>query len=123
MPNFDRTGPRGAGPMTGWAMGLCGRRRGAAAAPGFGAGDGWRQGGWGAGRGRGFRRGFGRGTIAYGPADLVPDTAPAADLDDATPEERRTVLKAERNRLKTRLREVEETLTGIGRNLRGEGES
>lgn len=25
MPGRDRTGPRGVGPMTGWAMGLCGR--------------------------------------------------------------------------------------------------
>ena len=23
MPGFDRTGPRGMGPMTGWGMGYC----------------------------------------------------------------------------------------------------
>ncbi len=26
MPNLDKTGPRGEGPMTGWKMGLCGRK-------------------------------------------------------------------------------------------------
>ena len=30
MPNFDRSGPRGAGPLTGRGNGLCGRRRGGA---------------------------------------------------------------------------------------------
>lgn len=38
MPRFDRTGPLGAGPRTGWGLGPCG------------AGMGWR---------RGFGRGFG----------------------------------------------------------------
>lgn len=44
MPGFDRTGPRGAGPRTGWGRGPCG---------------GGRAFGW--GFGRGFGRGFGAG--------------------------------------------------------------
>jgi len=45
MPRFDRTGPLGAGPGTGWGLGPCG------------AGMGWRR-GWGCrgGYGFGFRR-------------------------------------------------------------------
>lgn len=42
MPGFDRTGPRGLGPMTGRGMGCCGRgmRRGYGRGYGFGAGYG-----------------------------------------------------------------------------------
>jgi len=43
MANFDGTGPRGMGPMTGRGMGPC---------SGFGFGMGWRN--------RGVRRGLGR---------------------------------------------------------------
>ena len=57
MPGFNRTGPMGAGPMTGGQRGFCnpatreyeGQFSGA---PGFGKGMGF---------GRGFRRGFGPG--------------------------------------------------------------
>lgn len=48
MPGFDRSGPMGAGPMTGGRRGPCGS---AAEIPVYG----------GYGRGMGFRRGFGRG--------------------------------------------------------------
>jgi hypothetical protein len=44
MPQGDRTGPLGQGPMTGRGLGYCGR--------GFGFRNGF---------GRGFRNGFGRG--------------------------------------------------------------
>ena len=44
MPRFDRTGPRGFGPMTGRGMGCCGQ----------GMGRGY-------GRGYGFGAGYGRG--------------------------------------------------------------
>lgn len=45
MPNFDQTGPRGRGPMTGRGFGPCGKNR--------------MRGGF--GRGRGLRRCFGWG--------------------------------------------------------------
>ena len=55
MPGFNRTGPMGAGPMTGGRRGLCNP----ATATGIGAFTG----GYGSGRGlrRGFRGGFSRG--------------------------------------------------------------
>ncbi len=43
MPGFDRTGPRGLGPMTGRGMGCCGRRM----------------------RGRGYGRGLAQGGGFY----------------------------------------------------------
>jgi len=57
MPNFDRTGPVGDGPMSGWGRGRCSGRGQAD----FGGGRGKRQ-GLGAGAGSGFGRGnaFGR---------------------------------------------------------------
>ncbi len=51
MPGLDRTGPAGAGPMTGGRRGLCARTGTAYVAPAYGT----------HGRGLAFRRGFGRG--------------------------------------------------------------
>ena len=110
MPNFDRSGPRGAGPMTGWARGLCARLRGTAA--GFGQGMAWRRGG--GGRGRGFGGGFGRGAGGYVEANAAAGAPPVASMDGTTPEEQRALLKAERNRLKSQLHGVEESLRDIG---------
>jgi len=80
MPGFDRTGPRGEGPRTGWAMGKCvpGRKtsrdteipeqdlpgRGPGTGLGRGPGTGLGRGpgtGLGRGPGIGLGRGFGRG--------------------------------------------------------------
>jgi len=51
MPGGDRTGPMGAGPMTGRGVGIC---------AGFGT-PGYMNPGYGRGFGGGFGRGFGRG--------------------------------------------------------------
>ena len=69
MPGFDRTGPMGAGPMTGGARGYCnpataGTMPAIAGGYGYGRGLGLRRGfrgvfGPGRGRGRGFGRGYG----------------------------------------------------------------
>lgn len=71
MPGFDGTGPRGGGPMTGGARGLCNpgyAGYGAAYGRGYGLGRAFRSGfGAGAGRGRGYGRGLGR-RGAYPPA-------------------------------------------------------
>lgn len=57
MPGGDRTGPLGAGPMTGRGAGFCaGYGMPGYMNPGFGRGYGF-----GAGRGGGFGRGFGGG--------------------------------------------------------------
>lgn len=62
MPGLDRSGPMGAGPMTGGRRGTCGRAGGAYDRPVYG-------GGYGYGRGMAFRRGFGRGRgYGFGPA-------------------------------------------------------
>lgn len=54
MPGFDRTGPTGAGPMTGGRRGLCGDNTYSRDIPAYG---------YGRGRGlkRGFRGGYGAG--------------------------------------------------------------
>ena len=81
MPGFDRSGPMGAGPMTGGIRGLCNP----ATAPcvrafmgGYGNGLGF--------RGRGWRRGVGRGyrwaPVAGGPAVAVDNAAEFAALRD-----------------------------------------
>jgi hypothetical protein len=78
MPAFDKTGPMGAGPMTGGARGFCNPAN-AGAIPahgggyGYGRGLGLRRGfrggyGPGRGRGRGYGRGYGRYPAAVGPA-------------------------------------------------------
>lgn len=92
MPGYDRTGPMGEGPRTGWGMGDC---YGDAPARGryyrAGWGRGWGR-GWGPGRGRGwgfgFRRGFpfgwgarGRGWVDAGPVAEPPAEDELTDLD------------------------------------------
>ncbi len=62
MPGGDRTGPIGAGPMTGRGLGYCaGYGRPGWANPGYGRGMGFMGRGFGGGFGRGFGRGGGRG--------------------------------------------------------------
>ena len=64
MPGFDRTGPMGAGPMTGGGRGVC-RTTGT----GFSGGRGYGYGsGSGFGRGMGLRCGFGRNPVWNQPA-------------------------------------------------------
>jgi hypothetical protein len=86
MPGFDRTGPMGGGPMTGWGRGYCGGYRGEYGPypDGYygnrGAGFGRKFRRWlGFGRGRGFGRGyavgFGRGRgfgRGYGSRNVYP---------------------------------------------------
>lgn len=97
MPNFDRTGPRGCGPMTGRAAGICGGRALGNAGRGHAGGRGGVP-------GRGRRRGF------VGRPALDP-TMDARDFDAPLgADEQRRALKAERNRLKAMLREVETKL-------------
>ena len=74
MPRGDRTGPWGAGPMTGRAAGYCAGH----AVPGYmNPGRGYGR-GFGRGWGRGFGRGRGRGWYAYPPAVIVQPAYPKA---------------------------------------------
>ena len=84
MPGFDQTGPMGAGPMTGGAMGLC-KPANAGYNPRFtegfsdGRGLGLRRGF--RGRFRGRERGFDRGREWYPPVVGPAYSAGAAEID------------------------------------------
>lgn len=99
MPRGDRTGPLGAGPMTGRAAGYCagyanfGRGRGGGM--GFGQGGG--------GRGRGFGRGFGRG---WG-APVADAVAPMGDQELAVLKQQARQLKADMDLIQGRIQELE----------------
>lgn len=84
MPGYDRTGPRGEGPLTGGRRGLCvsPELRGRGGAPGFGVGRGGAP--YGGGRGRAWGGGYGQG---YGYYRMPPDR-PAdypAPIDESAP--------------------------------------
>lgn len=84
MPGFDRTGPRGEGPMTGRGLGPCGR------------GLGFR---------RGFGRGFGRGRgYAYGYAPVAPTLT--KDQEKAILENEMKILQEDTEAIKKRLNEL-----------------
>ena len=78
MPGYDRTGPMGAGPMTGGARGRCTLATAATVTAyvggyGYGRDLGLQRGfrgryGPGRGRGRGYGRGYGSDPAATGPA-------------------------------------------------------
>jgi hypothetical protein len=92
MPRGDRTGPWGAGPMTGRAAGYCAGY----AVPGYmNPGRGYGR-GWGRGFRRGWGRGFGRGWYAYPPPAIVqpayPQTYPPV-AQPQTPEQEVTALE------------------------------
>jgi hypothetical protein len=90
MPGFDRTGPRGEGPMTGRGLGPCGRGRG------------FRRG---FGRGAGFGRGFSRGRgYAYDYAPVAP--ALTKDQEKAVLEDEMKILQEDMEAIKKRLKEL-----------------
>ncbi|MBW2593728.1 MAG: DUF5320 domain-containing protein [Deltaproteobacteria bacterium] len=104
MPGFDRTGPRGAGPMTGGARGYCNPAGGDIRAniP--------RGGGYGRGYGRGFGRGYGAG---YGRGYYPPQAAPyygAAGNETAD-------VKAEADDLKRVLDTINERLAALEKTI------
>jgi hypothetical protein len=111
MPGGDRTGPHGAGPMTGRGAGFCaGYGAPEYGAPGFGGGRGF-------GRSRGFAGGGqgGRGWRNRFYATGVPRWArgalwgpgptPASDLEWLS--ERAQALESELKEVRTRLTEME----------------
>ncbi len=109
MPGFDQTGPLGRGPMTGGGFGYCtgflGRR---AWRPFYGRGvEPWAP-GW-AGRGRGYRNRF----YATG----IPFSAYGVGGEPVVePQEEAAYLKAQAERLRAMLDDVEKRL----QNLQGE---
>ncbi len=107
MPQFDRTGPLGAGPRTGRGMGLCGTYTGREINASRGDLRGIGRGGspWGEGRGRCFGgRGMGWGWRASaGPDPLSPtEEAEALKAQLAAAEEQIAALKIRLEELVTR---------------------
>jgi hypothetical protein len=112
MPGLNRTGPMGAGPMTGGGRGLCnpataGSARAFSGVYGYGGGLGLRRGfrggfGRGAGMGRGYGRGYGWNPPAMAPAFLYP----AADEMEMLRAEAE-YLKQSLDAIKTRMDELE----------------
>lgn len=100
MPGFDRTGPLGGGPRTGWGRGLCGTTTGARRSSWRGFFGGIGRGGlpWGGGRGRCFGgRGrqlpFGWGGTS-GPRPTAADEPEALKAEIAAAKEEIAALEA-----------------------------
>lgn len=99
MPRGDRTGPMGAGPMTGRAAGFCAGN----AAPGHANFGGGRGRGMGFGRGGGFGRGFGRGWIA----PVAGTVAPTGPQELAVLKQQAQQLQADMELIQSRIQELE----------------
>jgi hypothetical protein len=118
MPGLNRTGPMGAGPMTGGGRGLCnpataGSARAFSGVYGYGGGLGLRRGfrggggyGRGAGMGRGYGRGYGMGYGWYPPAMGPAFSYPAADEMEMLRAEA-DYLKQSLDAIKARMDELE----------------
>jgi hypothetical protein len=110
MPGGDRTGPWGAGPMTGRATGYCAGY----SAPGYvnpvrGFGRGW-------GRGYGRGRGFGRGRCAYPPVTLVPPVNPQVYtpiMQPQIPEQEVAALESYQKNLAAEKADLEQEMDGV----------
>lgn len=104
MPRGDRTGPMGAGPMTGRAAGYCV----ATGAPGLATIGGGRGYGMGFGRGRGGGRGFGRGFGRGGGFPVAGTVAPpTSDQELAVLKQQAEQLTADMGLIQSRIQELE----------------
>jgi hypothetical protein len=121
MPGFDRTGPMGAGPMTGGGRGFCNPAY-AGYGPVYDRGYGYGRGyGRGMGRGRGSRRGFGpgygmgrgygrgAGRRAFYPTWESP-YAPASGPYPVNPQEEAVMLRDEAEAMKRELEAIQKRL-------------
>jgi len=116
MPRGDRTGPWGAGPMTGRAAGYCAGY----SVPGYvnpvnGYGRGWGR-GRGRGYGRGWGRGFGRGGFGYPqPVVVQPAYQPAYQpvAQPQSPEQEITALENYHKSLEAEKSDLEQEMGGV----------
>jgi hypothetical protein len=96
MPQGDRTGPNGAGPMTGRAMGFCAGFN----SPGF--------------MNSGFGRGLGRGRgFAWRARAIQPMPAQQIQPHVITEKQEKEMLEADLKDLKEEVREIEKRLKEI----------
>jgi hypothetical protein len=105
MPGLDRTGPAGAGPMSGGRRGLCGRSD-AVSPPvgyggfGYGRGMGFGRGrGWGPAAGRCRRAGVGRRNWGYW--ERQPSDDPVSNVDEVA------MLKADADAMRKSLEAIQ----------------
>ena len=117
MPYGDRTGPMGAGPMTGRRAGYCaGFDRPGSMNPGRGFGFGMGRGGGFGGHGRGWRNqywatglpGWARGGRLFG-----PETYPPPYAAEIPREEELRTLKSQSNILENNLSELKKRITEL----------
>lgn len=111
MPRGDRTGPRGTGPMTGRATGYCTGYP----MPGYADPVGGRAFGYRGGGGRGWRNCYyATGLPGWARAGYPPAANAAAyTAAPQTPEQEATFLRAEADRLKAALGQIEQRLCEI----------
>ena len=112
MPRGNRTGPDGAGPMTGRGTGYCAGYL----VPGYVNSVGGYGRGFGRGRGRGFGRGwgrgFGRGRFVYPQPVIVQHTyQPVAQPQ--TPEQEIVALKNYQKDLEAEKEDLEQEMGGV----------
>jgi hypothetical protein len=116
MARGDRTGPWGAGSMTGRAAGYCAGY----AVPGYmnpirGYGRGFGR-GWGRGFGRGWRKGLGRGWYVYPPPVIAQPAYPQAyapALQPQTPEQEVVALEKYHKDLEAEKADLEQEMEGV----------
>jgi hypothetical protein len=107
MPGFDRSGPMGAGPMTGSRRGMCG---GNYNRPGT-MGNGY---GCGPGRGMGFRRGNGRGRgFGYPAYDGYPAPRAFGPAYPVSSADEMAMLKTEANAMQASLESIQNRIAEL----------
>mgnify|MGYP005625393287 CR=1 FL=1 len=115
MPNGDRTGPEGAGPMTGRGAGYCaGYSVPGYANPVGGYGRGWGR-GRGRGSGRGWRGGFGRGRFVYAVPAVQPVPVPVNQPIPQTqsPEQEIAALENYQKNLEAEKGDLDQEMGGV----------
>ncbi len=112
MPRGDRTGPNGAGPMTGRGAGYCAGY----SVPGYVNPVGGYGRGWGRGRGRGGGRGFGRGGFVYPqPVVVQPAYQPVIQpvTQTQTPEQELVALQNYQKSLEAEKADLDQETGGV----------
>jgi len=106
MPRLDRSGPMGAGPMTGGRRGTCGRAGVAINQPAYGSGYG---------RGMGFRRGYGRGRgYGFGPAyGAVPYPQAYGNTHPVSKTDEMEMLRADADAMRQSLESIQHRITEL----------
>ena len=110
MPGFDRTGPRGEGPMTGGGRGFCNPNRlprGSFYRGFYGAGRGGIP--WGGGRGRVWGGGRGRGRC-YWWAEPYPNDFDYYGPKRPSPDDERQYLSDQLAALEDEVRDIKDRL-------------